>query len=279
MNTPYAPPVDQLLKLGRPETEDPWLDYVSMGLSRADVPELIRLMKDNDLLADLTEDPPDDVDLPEWYANIHAWRALGQLKAEEAIPAILDIFYQIDEEDNDWLDGDVKEIFGQIGPAAIQPLGAYLLERKHGIYARGCTSDALARIAQIYPETRAECVDFIVRALENYEKQDESFNAFLIWDLTELKAVEHIDLIEKAFAGDYVDEMVAGDCEDIKIELGLLGERITPARKYDFFKRVFRDDDTPLLPVTIVPKKQVSVKKEKNKRKQEKKSRKKNRKK
>lgn len=272
MNTPYTPPVEQLLKLGRPE--GPWLDYISMGLSRADIPELIRLMKDNDLLADLTE----DLDLPEWYANIHAWRALGQLKAEEAIPAILEIFRQIDEEDNDWLDGDVREIFGQIGPAAIQPLGAYLLERKHGIYARGSASDALARIAQTYPETRAECVDFIVRALENYKKQDEGFNAFLIWDLAELKAVEHIDLIEKAFAGDYVDEMVAGDSEDIKIELGLLSERITPARKHDFFKHMFRDDDTPFLPVTVVPKKQVSVKKEKNKRKQEKKSRKKNRK-
>jgi len=276
MNTPYTPPVDQLLKLGRPER--PWLDYASMGLSRADVPELIRLMKDDELR--FMEAPvswPDDEDLPEWYAGVHAWRALAQLKAEEAIPDILDIFYQIDEEDNDWLDGDTKEIFEQIGPAAIQPLGAYLLDRKHGIYARGCASDALASIATRYPDKREECASLIARALENYKKQDEGFNAFLIWDLAELKAVEHIDLIEKAFAGDYVDEMVAGDCEDIKVELGLLSERITPARKYDFFKHMFRDDDAPLLPITIIPKKQESVKKEKSKRKQEKKSRKKNR--
>jgi hypothetical protein len=278
MNTPYTPPVGQLLKLGRPE--GPWLDYVSMGLSRADISELIRLMKD-DILRNMEspEDFPEDEDLPEWYANIHAWRALGQLKAEEAIPAILDIFYQIDEEDNDWLDGDIKEIFEQIGPTAIQPLGLYLLDRQHGVYARGCASDALASIAVTYPDQRDECVSLIARALENYKKQDEGFNAFLIWDLAELQAVEHIDLIEKAFAGDYVDEMVAGDCEDIKIELGLLNERITPARKYDFFKQMFRDDDALLLPVTIVPKKQESVKKEKSKRKQEKKSRKKNRKK
>jgi hypothetical protein len=275
MTTPYTPPVDQLLKLGRPE--GPWLDYPAMGLSLADVPELIRLMQDDNLrLMEYLEGSPDDEDLTEWYAGIHAWRALGQLKAEEAVPAILEIFYQIDEEENDWLDGDAPEIFRQIGPVAIPPLRAYLLDEENSIYSRGTAADALKSIALRHPETRADCVSAIAQSLENYSNQGESLNAFLIWDLTELKAVEHIDLIEQAFAENCVDIMVAGDVEDIKIELGLLTERITPTKRpflfgeSDFFEPQSRVSQPP---------KQSTAKKEKNKRKQEKKSRKKNRKK
>jgi hypothetical protein len=275
MTTPYTPPVDQLLKLGRPE--GPWLDYPSMGITLADVPALIRLMQDDDMrLMEHPEGWPDDEDLPEWYAGIHAWRALGQLKAEEAIPAILEIFYQIDDDENDWLSSDTNEIFAQIGPAAVAPLRAYLLDEENGPYARGTAADALKSIALRHPETRADCVVALVRALEYYPEQDESLNAFLIWDLTDLKAIEHIDLIEQAFAANCVDILVAGDVEDIKIELGLLTERITPKKRPFLFRKPDLIDSKHRI---NQPAKPSTAKKDKNKRKQEKKSRKKNRKK
>ncbi len=276
MTTPYTPPVDQLLKLGRPE--GPWLDYPSMGLSLADVPALIRLMQDDDLrFMEEPEDWPSDEDLPEWYAGIHAWRALGQLKAEEAIQAILDIFPQIDDDENDWLSNDSDEIFAQIGPAAIAPLRAYLLDKTKGNYSRGTACETLKSIARHHPETRADCVGIIVEALENYPEQDESLNAFLISDLVGLNAVEHIDLIEQAFASGRVDEMVRGDVEDIKIELGLLTERITPHRPPKSWLSQHRQSDAKYY--GSQPAKPSTAKKEKSKRKQEKKSRKKNRKK
>jgi hypothetical protein len=275
MTPPYTRPVDQLLKLGRPES--PWLDYPAMGLSRADVPSLIRLMQDDDLrFMEEPEDWPNDEDLPEWYAGIHAWRALGQLKAEEAIPAILEIFPQIDD-DNDWLSSDSDEIFAQIGPAAIAPLRAYLLDETKGIYSRGTAGETLKGIALRHPETRADCVGILVDALEGYLEQDEGLNAFLISDLVELNAVEHIELIEQAFASDRVDEMVRGDIEDIKIELGLLTERLTPRRPPTSWLSQHRQSDAQYY--GSQPAKQAPSKKEKSKRKQEKKSRKKNRKK
>jgi hypothetical protein len=275
MTTPYTPPVDQLLKLGRPE--GPWLDYPSMGITLADVPALIRLMQDDDMrLMEHPEGWPEDEDLPEWYAGIHAWRALGQLKAEEAIPAILEIFYQIDDDENDWLSSDTNEIFAQIGPAAVAPLRAYLLDEENGPYARGTAADALKSIALRHPETRADCVLALAQALENYLEQGRSLNAFLIWDLTVLKAIEHIDLIEQAFAANCVDILVAGDVEDIKIELGLLTERITPKKRPFLFSEPDLIDSKHRI---NQPAKPSTAKKDKNKRKQEKKSRKKNRKK
>ncbi len=234
MTTPYAPPVGHLLKLGRPEGT--WLDYPAMGFSLADVPELIRLMQSDDLrFMEKPEGWPNDEDLPEWYAGIHAWRALGQLKAEEAIPAILEIFCQIDDGENDWLGEDAESIFGQIGPAAIASLREYVTSEENGPYSRGAASDALKSIAEQYPETSSKCVSAIVEALENYPEQDEGLNAFLAWNLVDLKAVDHIELIENAFADDCVDEMAGGDIEDVKIELGLLTDRITPRREPEFW--------------------------------------------
>jgi hypothetical protein len=275
MTTPYTPPVDQLLKLGRPE--EPWQDYLRLGITRDNLPELLRLLADDELrFAEAPPDLPEDGFLPEWYAQIHAWRALAQLKAEEAIPVILNIFHQIDDQDDDWLGEDAKLIFEQIGPAAIPSLSEYLFNAQNGTYARTSASGSLQKIASRYPETRAACVSAIARAVANYSEQDEGLNAFMIWDLTQLKAVEQIDLIEQAFAANCVDTFVAGDVEDIKIEMGLLTERITPKKR----PLLFREPDLIDSKHRInQPAKPSSTKKDKNKRKQEKKSRKKNRKK
>ncbi len=80
----YSEPVSQLLQIGFPET-DQWPDYLAKGLTSADIPELIRLVQDEDLR--WAEAPEGVEEPPEWYAQIHAWRALAQLKAERAIPA------------------------------------------------------------------------------------------------------------------------------------------------------------------------------------------------
>src|SRR5512145_3179096 len=106
----YTEPVSKLLGLGFPT--DPWQDYLALGLTSAEIPELIRLVEDHDLrILEPPADLGDDEDLPEWYAQIHAWRALAQLKAEAAIPAILGTLWQIDEEEDDWIGEDAEEVF------------------------------------------------------------------------------------------------------------------------------------------------------------------------
>jgi hypothetical protein len=275
MTDTYTEPVSKLLELGFPE--EPWEDYLALGLSQADIPELIRLLEDYPLrFFTEPEGLAKDEDLPECYAQIHAWRALAQLKAEEAIPALLFTLNQADNDDDEWIGEDAEQVFAMIGPVTIQPLGEFLLADENGTYARGAASDSLQKIALAYPESRSACIKFIAAALENYKEQDEGLNAFLAWGLVELKASEHIDLIKRAFEDDCVDEMVAGDFEDMQIELGLLAERTTPHKMPDFF-----DISRPLPSESPVmgPKVRKNEKKEKNKRKQEKKSRKKNRKK
>jgi HEAT repeat protein len=288
MTSTYTEPVTKLLKLGRPAA-GPWLDYSTLGITREHIPELILLVEDNDLLRKMErpDDLPEDEDLPEWYAQIHAWRALAQLKTEEAIPVILGILYQFDDEENDWIDGDAGEIFALIGPAAIRPLTEYLADDTRGLYSRATAATSLQSIGTTYPETRDECIQSLVSVLESYEENEEELNSFLVNNLVELNAVEAIELIEKAFEENCVDEFIMGDLEDVQIELGLLEARTKPrGNRISFMDRLSHTEeplvemgDPMLLGPERKPQKDKTKEREKNKRKQEKKSRKKNRKK
>jgi hypothetical protein len=274
----YTEPVSKLLTLGRPDGRG-WRDYLKMGFAREDIPELIRLVEDKELRwmespADLSEE---DEEITEWYGQIHAWRTLAQLKAAEAISALLSILQEIDDYMDDWYGEDSFKVFPMIGPVAIHPLAEYLADTKHGTWARVAASASLEKMVKEHPETKEECAAAIVAALHIYKDNDESLNGSLISVLVQIGAArEHLDLIEEAFKSGNVDESVDGDFEDIQIRLGLREKRSKPHSNPIFFKgdRIVVDKSHP-----IIQKEIKKIQKEKNKHKQEKKSRKRNRKK
>ena len=275
----YPEPVRQLIDIGYPERN--WPDYpAKFGFTRAHIPDLIRLAEDTDLrFGEVTleeEDylnQQDDDELTRWSAQIHAWRALAQLKAEEAIPNLVGLLYQADEYDDDWAADDLVKVFVQIGPACIPALAAYLQDTGNDSYPRNIAIEAVSDIVEAFPETRAEGIAAIIPALKNHKQNDEGTNGFLIYALAEFKATEHIDLIKEVFDTDNVDLMIMGDFEDVQIKMGLLKARTTPRA---FSITTEREMKQALAKFN----KQITAikKKEKKKHKQEKKSRKKNRK-
>lgn len=277
-DTNYPEAVRQLIDIGFPENDS--LDYLAkFGLAREHIPNLIRLMEDKELrFGDPTEEEEkyleeEGDDLKRWYAQIHAWRALAQLKAEEAIPNMIGLIYQAEEYDDDWID-DLIHVFVTLGPACIPALASYLHNRENADYPRNMTIESLKNIAEVFPETREQVIAAIIPALQEHQQNDEGTNGFLISALADLKATEHLELIKEAFDTDNVDLMIMGDFEDVQIEMGLLKERLTP-RKF----RLVTPRDMEILHAETVKKETAKARKEKNKRKQEKKSRKKNRKK
>ena len=97
----YAPPVNQLLTYGNAqegESSEKWPNYLELGLGLAQISDLIRMVVDEDL---------NDADLGSLRASApaHAWRALGQLRAEEVIEPLLAIL-NVGIPD-DWLLDDV----------------------------------------------------------------------------------------------------------------------------------------------------------------------------
>ncbi len=222
---PYPEPVSRLLELGDMREENEWRDYRALGLSEQDVPELSRMILDKELFWA-------DSESNEVWAPIHAWRALAQLEAESALPALLELLGQVDEYDDDWTSEELPFVFAHIGRAALAPLTAFLADSSQGKWARITAGTGLAKIAERHPELRAECVAALGQQLTHFAQQDPSFNGLLINDLIEIKGVEAAPVIEQAFAANQVDLTLQGDWEDVQVYLGLRDRRHSPPPDY-----------------------------------------------
>jgi hypothetical protein len=276
---PYSPPVDKLLTQGDKDLRGgDWLDYRSLGLTDADIPELIRMALDEQLIQS-----DDD---GEAYAAIHAWRALGQFKAVAAVEPLLIHFTYAEDFDKwwDWATEELPTVYGMIGAPAIPALSTYLVANQKSKYAASYAAESLREIGMANSEVKEECVGIIQRALENFADNDEGLNAFLIGDLIKLEAVEAAPLMQRAFEADAVDESVYGDWEEVQVDLGLKAQR-DPKPTNPFMSRILAniesrahfDEELNKTTRAERPKGKAVQKKEKNKRKQAKKTRKANR--
>jgi hypothetical protein len=263
----YPPPLDQLLALGRPEGD--WPDYPGQyGLTAAHVPDLIRMMQDSTAWDEEIEDET-------WvYANIHAWRALGQLGDMTAFSPLLEMLTWVEEYDDDWTATELPEVFGLLGVETIPTLGQYLRDSKNGMWARATACDGLETVAKRHPESAPECAQLLADALADYALNDPVLNGMIVISLAELRQPSTYAVVEEAFKANRVDLMAMGDWEDFQVAVGLLEKRISAPNQ----PWLQRDEDVENDPVQTTREKS-AVKKEKNKRKQEKKSRKQNRKK
>lgn len=227
----YPTPVDQLLVLGE-ETASTrsWKDYSLLGISAADIPALIRMATD----PNLNHAPS----APDHWAPLHAWRALAQLRAVEAVEPLIAL--KADLIDDHYLSTDFPIVCGMIGVSAIPALGRALERVELEVFARASIAEGLARIGMQHPEVRDQCARLVAQQLERFAGQDPTLNGLLVSALLDLEAVDHAETIESAMAADAVDLTVAGDWEDVQVELGLLAARVTPAPP-TFWKKLTQD--------------------------------------
>ncbi len=221
----YTEPVSKLLIMGDCRGQPEWPDYLALGLGPEQIPDLIRMVEDEEL------NWADSESLQVW-APIHAWRALGQLRAEAAVESLLGLLWRIEEFDDDWVGEEIPLVLGMIGPAAVPKLAEYLADPLHGLWAWVAASHSLAEVGQRHPGARDDCVTVLSDTLEGFADHDPTLNGFLISYLVDLQAVEAAPLIESAFDAACVDISILGDWEDAQIKLGLLEERLTPAPQY-----------------------------------------------
>ena len=229
----YTDPVRKLLTYGDAGSFSEWPNYRELGLSEHHIPELIRMLTDDELYTAGSEGP-------EVWAPLHAWRALGQLHAVEAIDALLRQLYRIDEEHDDWIGDEFPEVFAMIGASAIPELKTYLATEGHGLYARVCASHSLANIGKSSPEALDRCADCLTYQLTKYAHNDPTLNGFLISYLLDLNAVDSISTIRQAYTQHCVDLSIVGDLEKVEMGLGIRQKRSTPSRGFQW---VFEGDE------------------------------------
>src|SRR6266487_3136405 len=217
----YPAPIDKLLSYGDAgevgENPKDWSQYLELGLGPEHIPDLIRMATDEELRW------AESNSLEVW-APIHAWRALGALRAEAAIEPLLSLFKDIEENDDEWAMEELPEVYGMIGPAAIPALERYIDDTSHPTWPRVTARQCLEEIAKRHPESRDDCVAILTRQLERFEENDDELNAFLISSLVHLKALEAAPVMEQAFAADRVETFIMGDWDDVQVELGLKSE-------------------------------------------------------
>ncbi len=223
---PYPYPVNRLLNLGEPRDHREWPVYTALGLTGEHVPDLIRMVLDEDL-------NEADGESREVWAPLHAWRALGQLRAAAAIEPLLSLLWRIDERDDDWVGEELPRVFSMIGAPAIPALTAYLADTTHGLFARIAAAHGLEWISRRYAATREQSLAALSVQLEHYAGQDPTLNGFLVSYLLDLKAVEAAPLMERVFAANQIDLSVMGDWEDAQVELGLKARREKPRAKHN----------------------------------------------
>ena len=211
---PYSPPVEALSTLGSPDT--PGNDTPSVPQEFA--AELVRMARDRDLFLA-------DEESPTVYAGVHAVRALKQLELGELVPELIPLF----DVDSEWfLDNDLPELMASAGPLAVPPLAAYLADS--GRWSNGHYSAALAlkQIAEQHPEQRAAAVAAFAAMLDQLDNYGETSITAAVDMLTELKAVEELPRIRRAFEQDKVDTMMRGGWLDILNDLGVTPEPDDP---------------------------------------------------
>jgi hypothetical protein len=221
----YSELVKKLLTYGDPRNSDEWRDYLKDGISREHIPELISVLTDEELnIAD-----PDSLEV---WAPLHAWRALGQLHAVEAIAPLIDMLHYIDEIDDDWIALEFPEVFGMIGAEAIPALTDYIDKPSDWLFARICAADGLKEIGKTSPDNRTRCIENLTSQLKKCASNDSTLNAFLVSSLVDLGAVESLGVIQDAFNQGFVDTEIMGDLEDVEIELGVRPRPPKPESRY-----------------------------------------------
>lgn len=217
----YPPPLDQLLTLGDRYDPGPgasrWPDYPKrFGLGPEHVPDLIRMATDAELNMTVVEGPA-------LWAPLHARRALGQLRAVEAVGPLLEAMDRFGEDDDSWTD-ELHEVFATIGPPAIPALVEGLAQTDRYSYSRVACAMGLEEIAKAHPGTRDEVIGILGRQLACRKGEANSLatvNGFIVSALVALKAVGAVPAIEAAYGDGVVDETVQGDLSYVRYDLGL----------------------------------------------------------
>ena len=219
----YNDNVSKLFKLGDSELNYR-LDYIKkykFNRSDEDIRQLLLLANDKELY---NYKFIDSAYAKEFFAVIHAWRALSQMEIFE----LKDIFIELMSEIKDKNFDDFQVVFFR---ELISPFRSSMYKE----FEKYIKDDSLNEWVRVeYIETLRDM--FETDELD-FEDTDELFkyilttneieiiNAYIIGICKDYKLIQHYDDIKQCFLNNKVDLMCNGDLEDCEVAFGLKEER------------------------------------------------------
>lgn len=211
----YPPPIDQLLRLGW-DQEGRCTNYRgAFGLTSEHIPALVQLATDRELWVEWRQ--------PESLGPAHAMIALGQLRAWNDLPQLLDFIAEMDHQNllGEWILEELIDFLLAFGDRISDTLKREVKRTDRTLNFVAGAADALRHWAERSPERRQEAIEIFVGELEHRTPADPELNGFLVTELVMLQAVEAAPTIERAFAGNRVEKLFTGHWEHVRFDLGL----------------------------------------------------------
>ncbi|RLD58801.1 MAG: hypothetical protein DRJ05_07420, partial [Bacteroidetes bacterium] len=170
-----------------------------------------------------------------WYEDtmsfpIHAIYLLGELRAEESLGTILELFRQGDDFLDFWfsefLTGNFWEPLYHIAQNLTERLKHYLCEPGLSTYVRTEIATVSTQIALHQPERKAEVINWFKYIFQFYIDSDLKDNVIdsdaiglMICELGDLNAGQLIPEIEKLFELGYVGQVICGDLPEVREDI------------------------------------------------------------
>ena len=169
----YTNLLNQLLQLGHPDMNPDWSAYLKLGISAVQIADLSHLAVDFDLFKS-----EDDF---EFWAPIHAWRALATLGGPAAIAALMNAFHQLSdtEEFLDLVGEELPEVIGRLGASALPSLAASLADQQLTNYTYENLVSGIIEVYNQHPETRDACMSILTEQLTQFMVNQPSLNGHL----------------------------------------------------------------------------------------------------
>lgn len=136
----YRDELQKLFTLGQPEENETkrWKNYPrEFSLKPEDIPDLVQIVLENST---------EHFEEPKSWAAIHAWRALGQLRAKEVIPTFLEVMERNVWEDWGW--DELPTMLGLFGIDALEPVYKFMLKHRKNFSQGLLATSALEEIAK-----------------------------------------------------------------------------------------------------------------------------------
>ena len=177
----------------------------------------------------------EDVELFGWDDDkmsfpLHAIMLLGELRAEESLPKILEIFHQNEEFLEFWFADHLYETLWEplfhIANNHFDVIKKYMKEPGVDIYAKSVLSNMVMQTAFHHPERDLEVFEWFSELLDFYINSpvednitDDVLNAYIISDIIYLRYKDLLPKIKTFYLNDSVDEFVVGDFNTVEKDI------------------------------------------------------------
>jgi len=198
--------------------------YRTLGLSRKNKKQLLELGSD---MALYYHEFDEDDECPEFFAVLHAWRALSELEIVEAKALFVDLLRKLfeDEDDLDWMPRLFKKLIKPFRANMFDESVDYILDESEHEWFRAefinllqsmLKNDEIDKItlSQVFEKLFKKCKNPIVNASAIAVCKDE-------------KLTEHYPQIKKLYEKKWVDKALDGDLEDVELAFEMRSERST----------------------------------------------------